>query len=211
LESDRLISDPRCGDPAGFGNACCSERSFGLAAKAAGQSVEPSWIAACQRGKPQELGVNDSESFRKFRTQLRRDFQLNSTKSINRNSLPTSAFGPWADNLPESAADGILDDTTYDGFEIANAMLQSGGFPFTVSEHELIAAHKLVQEELTIDVSPTGTAAVAGVLALTHAGEIGPSERVGFLLTGVGTRTAPAPTRKENIRIVGPNDRLAFF
>jgi threonine dehydratase len=190
-------------------------RGYGqLAALAAKSSLTPfdaTWSNACKQGKPHRLDTPSAENFRAFRSSTAENIAKNPAILTSRSALSAGAFGPWGDNLPDSLADGILDDTTYDGYEIACESLRSGGYPFTVSEEELAAAHALVREKLSVDASATGTAAIAGLTALCQAGEILPTERTALILTGVGHRTAFSPTVRENIRVVGPNDRLAFF
>lgn len=71
---------------------------------------------------------------------------------------------PW-ETTPHSLAHGILDDETYDWWEIVRAMQQSGGRPLVVSEDAVEAAWKLGRERTGISVSATGTAGLAGILA----------------------------------------------
>ncbi len=93
----------------------------------------------------------------------------------------------WADAMtvwesPASVADGILDDETYDWIGVVEAMRAGGGFPVVVQEHELVAAHALAHRA-GYDVSATGSAGLAGLLALR--GEIAPTARVAVVMSGV--------------------------
>jgi threonine synthase len=91
---------------------------------------------------------------------------------------------PW-EEVPRSAAHGILDDETYDWLEIVRGMLESGGFPLTVDESYVLEAHRLAHDTTDISVSHTGSAGLAGLLHLQSQGGIASSERIGLLFTGV--------------------------
>jgi len=69
---------------------------------------------------------------------------------------------PWDD--PHSAADGILDDETYDWLGVFDAMRRSGGEPVVASEADVLRAHHLATAA-GYDVSVTGSAGLAGVVA----------------------------------------------
>ena len=90
---------------------------------------------------------------------------------------------PWEEE-PHSVAHGILDDETYDWLAVVEGMLHSGGSPVVVSEDLLVHANGLAVSATGIDVDPTGSAGLAGLLALRDAGEIGDHERVAVLFTG---------------------------
>ena len=90
---------------------------------------------------------------------------------------------PW-ESEPRSIAHGILDDETYDWLAIVENMLRSGGQPLVVSEATLRRAHALLREHTTIAADPTGTAGLAGLLALQSQGLLAPGERVAILVTG---------------------------
>ena len=91
---------------------------------------------------------------------------------------------PWEEE-PRSIAHGILDDETYDWLAVVEGMLVSGGGPVVVSEDLLARANALAVDATQIDVDPTGSSGLAGLLALRDQGAIGDHERVGVLLTGV--------------------------
>ncbi len=90
---------------------------------------------------------------------------------------------PWEEE-PHSVAHGILDDETYDWLAVVEGMLHSGGSPVVVSEDLLVHANGLAVSATGIDVDPTGSAGLAGLLALRDAAEIGDHERVAVLFTG---------------------------
>ena len=96
-----------------------------------------------------------------------------------------SAFmWPWEDE-PHSVAHGILDDETYDWLAVVEGMLRTGGSPVVVGEDLLVHANELAIGATGIDVDPTGSSGLAGLLALRDRGEIGDRERVAVLFTGV--------------------------
>ncbi len=71
---------------------------------------------------------------------------------------------PW-EPVPASLAHGILDDETYDWWETAKGMRATGGRPLVVDEETLGRAHALARAHTAIDVSATGSAGLAGLLA----------------------------------------------
>lgn len=87
---------------------------------------------------------------------------------------------PWAD--PRSAADGILDDETYDWLGAVDVMRASGGRPLVVPEEAVRRAQELARRT-TIPVSVTGSAGLAGLLV--HDGAPAPGERVAVVFSGV--------------------------
>ena len=87
---------------------------------------------------------------------------------------------PWEDE-PVSIASGILDDETYDWFELVRAMLVTGGWPVVVTETQLEQANEVSSG----NADHTGTASLAGVVALRRAGLIADHERVVALRTGI--------------------------
>lgn len=74
---------------------------------------------------------------------------------------------PWDAPFP-SLADGILDDETYDWLGVMEAMVATGGEPVVASEAQIVEAFRLVNDELHLGVSPTGTAGLAGLLAVRN-------------------------------------------
>uniref|UniRef100_A0A832MNI1 Pyridoxal-phosphate dependent enzyme n=1 Tax=Eiseniibacteriota bacterium TaxID=2212470 RepID=A0A832MNI1_UNCEI len=90
---------------------------------------------------------------------------------------------PW-DEVPHSAAHGILDDETYDFVPVTAAMLRTRGYPLVVNEAQIAMAWSLVRETTHVRADATGTAGVAGLLALRAAGVLGVEERVVVVLSG---------------------------
>ena len=87
---------------------------------------------------------------------------------------------PWPD--PHSLADGILDDETYDWLGVFGAIGVRGDAPIVAPEADIVAAHSLARSA-GFDVSPTGSAGLAGLLAIVDA--VGPTERVAVVMSGV--------------------------
>ena len=76
---------------------------------------------------------------------------------------------PW-EIPPVSVAHGILDDETYDWFEIAKFMRLTDGRSLVVNEDALICAHERASRHTPIPVSATGSAGLAGLLAAPFKG-----------------------------------------
>ena len=87
---------------------------------------------------------------------------------------------PWDD--PRSLADGILDDETYDWIGVFDAIGPRGDAPVVAAEADIIGAHALARSA-GFDVSPTGSAGLAGLLAVVDA--VQPNERVAVVMSGI--------------------------
>jgi threonine synthase len=100
---------------------------------------------------------------------------------------------PW-EQEPHSVAHGIIDDETYDWRACVTGMLESGGSPLVVAESTLEEANTLARDTTGIDVDPTGSAGLAGLLDLVRTRAVGPDESVAVLFTGAVRRPpTPAP------------------
>ncbi len=64
-------------------------------------------------------------------------------------------------------------------------MLESAGSPVVAGEELLVHANDLARHATAIPVDPTGSAGLAGLLALRGAGLVADDERVAVLYTGV--------------------------
>jgi threonine synthase len=95
----------------------------------------------------------------------------------------------WAwESAPESVAHGILDDETYDWLTLVRGMIDTGGFPVVVSEEQLVHANQLARAHTGIDVDETGSAGLAGLVALLEhprMADIGTKETIGVIFSGV--------------------------
>jgi threonine synthase len=91
---------------------------------------------------------------------------------------------PWEEE-PRSVAHGILDDETYDWLAIVAGMVRTRGYPVVVDEDTLEEANALAREATGVDVDHTGSAGLAGLVALLREGIVAPEENVAVLFTGV--------------------------
>ena len=115
---------------------------------------------------------------------LARAFEIANTTGGARNagSRWSQCMWPW-ETTPVSLADGILDDETYDWIGACNAMADSDGYPIVASEQLIHESYALAHRVTNIDVSPTGSSGLAGLLAIRH--EIADDERVIVIFSGV--------------------------
>ena len=90
---------------------------------------------------------------------------------------------PW-EEPPRSIAHGILDDETYDWHAVIEGMIETGGWPVTVTEERLAEAHALARACTDLAPDHTGAAGLAGLLELGCAGAGFESGRVAVLFTG---------------------------
>ena len=88
---------------------------------------------------------------------------------------------PWP-TPTRSAADGILDDETYDWLGVFAGMGASHGAPVIATEDEILAANTMARDTTPIDASHTGTAGLAGLLAIRDT--VMNHERVALILSG---------------------------
>ncbi len=91
---------------------------------------------------------------------------------------------PWGSE-PASLADGILDDETYDWVGVCDAMSATRGFPVVSPESDVVAAYAMAHRVTPIDVSPTGSAGLAGLITLRHTGVVGNDAQVGIVFSGI--------------------------
>lgn len=83
-----------------------------------------------------------------------------------------------------SVATGILDDETYDWRVVVRGMTETGGWPVTVDEATLLRARDEGEHLTGLTADATGTAGLAGLLALDAEGAIGTGETLTVLFTG---------------------------
>ena len=99
-----------------------------------------------------------------------------------------SHMWPWEDT-PNSVATGILDAEAYDWLSLVRSMLTTGGWPLVVAEETLHRANALVLAghagEPGIEADATGSASLAGAIALHEAGHLQPASRIVATITGV--------------------------
>ncbi len=95
----------------------------------------------------------------------------------------STVMWPW-EEPPHSIAGGILDDETYDWRSLLAAMHRSGGRPVVVDDALLAEANELGRAVTGIDADATGTAGLAGVLALARSGGLDRVRDTVVLFTG---------------------------
>jgi threonine dehydratase len=102
---------------------------------------------------------------------------------------PSQAGAHWAEcmwpweTVGESAADGILDDETYDWLPVLAAMADGHGAPVVATEAHVLEANDLGCRTTGIDASHTGTAGLAGLLAIRE--QVSPDDRVAVIFSGI--------------------------
>ena len=91
---------------------------------------------------------------------------------------------PW-EQAPHSVAHGILDDETYDWYNIVCTMLRTGGIPLVADEQQLILANELARKHTDITPSATGSAGLAGLMIMKNANAIAEFENASVYFTGI--------------------------
>ncbi len=100
-------------------------------------------------------------------------------------NAPDRYMWAWDGPAPHSLAHGILADETYDWVHLARLMLRTGGRAVVAREPLVERAQALVLNTTDIAVSATGSAGLAGMLALAEAGALPPQASVGLFCTGI--------------------------
>jgi threonine synthase len=95
------------------------------------------------------------------------------------------------ETTPCSIAEGILDDETYDWLAVVQGMLSTGGHPVVASEADLREANALARDATGIAVCHTGSAGLAGALALGRRGGLSADESIAVLFTGIDRTEHP--------------------
>jgi threonine synthase len=106
-------------------------------------------------------------------------------KAIGTTAAPShwnECMWPWEEE-PHSAADGILDDETYDWIGVIQAMAASGGGTVVVPERTVLEAHEVGVSATGVPASATATAGLAGLMAIRR--QIGDDERVAVIFSGI--------------------------
>ena len=97
---------------------------------------------------------------------------------------PDLFMQPW-EEPGHSAASGILDDITHDWMTVVFPMVRSGGWPVVITEAQVEQANVMGRLHTGINVSPTGTAGLAGLLDAGMKAEVTPENHVVVMFTGV--------------------------
>lgn len=91
---------------------------------------------------------------------------------------------PWDGDIPQSVAEGILDDVTYDWHTIISTLFKTGGIPVIATEEELATARKLVHSTTSVHPSVTGTSGLAGMYWLQQKGWLSKKQKIAVIITG---------------------------
>jgi threonine synthase len=116
----------------------------------------------------------------------RRQYETPAVRGVLRD-LPAQRarfMWPWDGAAPHSLAHGILDDVTYDWYDLLRAVLRSGGRAEILDEATIRDAHAAARRHTAIPVCPTGSAGLAGLMQLQRSGVIAPGESVALFFTG---------------------------
>jgi threonine dehydratase len=162
---------------------------------------------------PKEIVDNFAADLQEFANKVSSLYKSQTDKIITDKLREIAAnraefFQAWTNNVPNSVAEGILDDTTYDGLEVVCGMLETGGIPFVADEETLSAAHKLGTETTNFNISATGTAGLAGLKLALDSKAVKVGEKIGLLFTGVETRVCKKPIKKENVITMSGKDKI---
>ena len=94
----------------------------------------------------------------------------------------TQHMWPW-EKEPVSLADGILDDETYDWVADVAQLQRTEGRVVVASESDVVTASQIALQLTAVDASPTGTAGLAGLLAMRN--ELNSTGHVAVVLSGI--------------------------
>jgi threonine synthase len=137
----------------------------------------------------------------------RLDDDAPSPLNLNWAARHRSAFmWPW-ETEPHGIATGILDVETYDWLAVVRGTIASGGSPVVVDEATLLEANEMARQTTGIDVDPTGTAGLAGLLDLRRRALVAAHETVAVIFTGVSTRYTDWITDERRMALAGPDSR----
>lgn len=116
----------------------------------------------------------------------RRNFETRAVQRILEDALHgrKRLMWPWDAEPPHSLAHGILDDVTYDWYELLRDILKSGGRAVVVAEKNIARAWELAGSRTSMAPCATGSAGLAGFLQLQQDGDIGRHEAVVLFFTG---------------------------
>ena len=90
---------------------------------------------------------------------------------------------PW-EHEPKSIAHGILDDETYDWACLVDGVARSGGHAVLASEGVLRESNRVARDGMDLQICHTGTAGLAGLMAMKAAGVQSLKGDIGVLFTG---------------------------
>jgi threonine synthase len=150
----------------------------GALASALGQGFAMAVAAGLLRRRPRLVAVQTTGC-----APLARAWRRLAGVDLNEAARRRSRFmWPW-EGVPASLARGILDDETYDWWEVAKAMRDADGAPVVVDEDAVGRGRRLAHAHTGILVSATGAAGLAGVLTAA-----GPDESLAVVFSGAERR-----------------------
>ncbi len=150
----------------------------GALASALAQGFAMAVAAGLLRRRPRLVAVQTTGC-----APLARAWRLLSGVDLHEAARRRSCF-MWAwESVPVSLAHGILDDETYDWWEVAKAMRETDGAPVVADEDAVGRAHGLAHAHAGILVSATGAAGLAGALSAAR-----PDESLAVVFSGVERR-----------------------
>ncbi|MGO9772360.1 MAG: pyridoxal-phosphate dependent enzyme [Roseiarcus sp.] len=147
----------------------------GALASALGQGFAMAVAAGLHRRRPRLVAVQTASC-----APLARAWRRLAGVGLDAAARRRSSFmWPW-ESVPSSLAHGILDDETYDWWEVAKAMRETDGDAVVADEDAVGPAHRLARAHTGINVSATGAAGLAGALSAAK-----PEESLAVVFSGV--------------------------
>ena len=104
---------------------------------------------------------------------------------------------PWS--KPSTIASGIEDPYPWDGASVLKAIKQSNGTAIAVTDDEIIDAILMLGKFEGIFTSPTGAAALAGLIKMVNEGEIDRDEKIVIPITESGLKNPMAAASRPEI------------
>lgn len=146
-----------------------------------GEACSPlrrAWELLIEEVAPELVGRNDIKVSHALGRTLRK--QIDDLAHAD----PGRFMYPW-EPVGHSTATGILDDVTYDWLPLLHQILDAEGWPVSVTEEAIVAAHAAAQSHTAINAEPTGTAGLAGLWDEDVRREIPSDNALVVVFTGV--------------------------
>ncbi len=162
----------------------------------------PEWKNAQDHLQPEERserhGAGNLSNMLERSDFLRRNWSDSRIQATLRYAAHNRALFMWPwETTPGSIAGGILDDEAYDWFGVVSAMLQTGGVGIVVTEEGLRSANEKGTSLGGVAVCHTGSAGLAGLIALQGSGCVKPDEKGLVIFTGVDRSVEAARSHVE--------------
>ena len=114
-------------------------------------------------------------------------------RAFERNDNPFQ-IEPW--NRPDTIAGGLADVYPWDGDAGLQALKETGGTAYQVSDPEILEAQRLLASTEGIFAEPTGVAALAGLVRLIGRGVVKKDDSIVLLITGSGLKDPQTVTNQ---------------